>query len=292
MDLRRLLYFVAVAEEGNVGRAARRLHMSQPPLSQRIRELEAELGCTLFERTPSGMVLTAPGEVLLREARDVLSRMDVARERVLAAAGVQRLVIGVLGPGEEVLSARVAPRFRQAHPHAMVQLRQGEFTDPTIGLASGAVDLAITRGPFGATGLVVRKVAEEPCVVALPAGHALARADDGVRLAELAGCVWVRPPAESDALWRAFWQPAGEGDGPQVRSVDECLHAVLWNGAVAMLPAKVVPRYAVDGVVFRPILDAAPSALVLAWRRSDNSPLVAAYVRMFTDAHRRFTATA
>ncbi|MBG0831713.1 LysR family transcriptional regulator [Planomonospora sp. ID67723] len=285
MDLRRLLYFVTVAEEGNVGRAARRLHMSQPPLSQRIRELEAELGCALFERTPAGMCLTRPGEILLTEARDLLARVDSARERVRAAAGAQRLVVGVLGPGEQTLSARVAPVFRQAHPGARVELRQGGFSDPTMGLAAGAVDLAVTRAPFDTTGLVLQEVTEEPCVVVLPADHPLSGAR-AVRLADLAGCSWVRLPAEADAHWRAFWQPVGDAGGPEVRSVDECMHAVLWDGAVAMVPARVAQRSPAEGVVFRPITDAPPSRLVLAWRRTESSPLVSAYARLLAEVHR------
>ncbi|MFF5206430.1 LysR family transcriptional regulator [Streptosporangium sp. NPDC000396] len=285
MDLRRLAYFVAVAEEGNVGRAARRLHMSQPPLSQRIRELESELGCALFQRTPTGMRLTRPGEVLLGEARELLSRVDTAREKVRAAAGAQRLVVGVLGPGEQALSARVALNFRRAHPEARVELHQGGFSDPTMGLAAGVVDLAVSWAPFDTTGLVVQEVAEEPCVAVLPVGHPLSEAE-AVRLADLASCSWVRLPAEADTRWRAFWQPVGDGTGSEVRSVDECLHAVLWDGAVAMVPSRVTRHPPTEGVVFRPIVDAPPSRMVLTWRRSDASPLVTAYVRLFAEVHR------
>ncbi|MEJ3658880.1 LysR family transcriptional regulator [Actinomycetes bacterium KLBMP 9759] len=276
MDLRRLRYFVAVAEEGNVARAARRLHMSQPPLSRCIRELEADLGCTLFDRTPQGMRTTAAGVVFLADARELIDKLDRAGERARAAAGRRSLRVGVLGPGEAAMSGRTAEAFARAHPGVAVDLRQGDFTDPTVGLRTGQVDVAITWTPFDTTGIVTRTLREERCFAAVNAadplaGHAVITRED------LAGARSVRLP-DDDPLWRDFWQVSQRTDGTVARSVDECLHAIIWRGAVAKVPEQVVRRHTTDGIVCRPLAEAPVGRLVIAWRRGDRSPLISTYV--------------
>jgi DNA-binding transcriptional LysR family regulator len=106
MDLRLLRYFVAVAEERHVGRASSRLHMSQPPLSRAIRQLEDELGVLLFERTPKGVALTPAGTVLYEEAGALLGQADRIRSRVTAAAGAGSLTVGTLADAAEQVGGR------------------------------------------------------------------------------------------------------------------------------------------------------------------------------------------
>ncbi|MFD9353499.1 LysR family transcriptional regulator [Streptomyces sp. NPDC060031] len=281
--MRRLQYFVAVAEEGNVGRAARRLLMSQPPLSQRIRELEADLGCVLFVRTPRGMTLTPPGEVLLAEARRLLEGAERARDLVRRAAGQRVLRVGVLGPGEAALSASMAHTFTQQHEGVEVTLVQGDLRDPTLGLNAGNVDAAITFTPFTRTGLSTRTVRQERCYAAVPDSSPLAGASVLSR-ARLQDQLSIRLADDTDPLFRAYWQPGTSPDGPVVRSVDECLHAVLWRKAVALVPEQVVRGTPVEGITYVPVSDLPPVELVLAWRRSDRNPLVAHYVDAFCAA--------
>ncbi|MER6579705.1 LysR family transcriptional regulator [Nonomuraea sp. NPDC001023] len=275
MDLRRLQYFVVVAEEGNVGRAARRLLISQPPLSQRIRELEAELGCALFVRTTRGMILTMAGEVLLREARGLLAAAAGAVERVRQANGEPVLRIGVLGPAESALSAEAARSFTQRYPASRVQLRQGNVADPTIGLGRGEVDVAITFTPFDETGLAVHAVRAEPVYVALPMDDPLADRPSLDR-AELYGHRTVRLPSEADPTWVKFWQIPG--DGPVVRSLGEALHAVLWQQAAIFVPERTTRTNPVPGVRYVPLADHPSTHLVLARRSTDHSPLVTGYI--------------
>jgi DNA-binding transcriptional LysR family regulator len=286
MDLRRLGYFIAVAEEGNVGRAARRLHMSQPPLSQRIRELETELDCALFVRTPRGMELTEPGRVLLVEARSLLAGAEQARERVRRTAGDRVLRVGVLGPGESALSFPVAAAFGRSHPDTVVRLRQGDLRDPLVGLTTGQVDLAITFGPFDETGLTTRTVREDRCFAAVHADDPLARRRSLTRR-DLEGHTCVRLPQSADPLWRDFWQPTGTAAGPTVQSLDECLHSVLWQHSVALVPGQAVARHRVEGIVYRAVTDVPPSRLLLTWRRDDRSPLIDAYADAFCAAPAR-----
>ncbi|WP_079058181.1 LysR family transcriptional regulator [Streptomyces cellostaticus] len=284
MDLRGLRYFVTVAEEGNVGRAARRLHMSQPPLSQRIRVLEAELGCELFVRGPKGMKLTAAGDVLLEEAKALLAGAERARERVVQqVTGARVLRVGVLGPGEATLSAPVVAAFARSHPEAVVSLRQGDLADPTMGLAAGLIDVAITWTPFDETGLTVRAIQEDRCFAAVAARSPLAEKGSLTR-EDIDHTSSIRFPGGVDATWRAHWQPSVSGSGPEVHSLDECLHAVLWQQSIALVPESALERHAVEGITYRLVADVPRTRLVLARRRDDRSPLVTAYIEAFSAA--------
>ncbi|MEV4925348.1 LysR family transcriptional regulator [Streptomyces roseoverticillatus] len=276
MDLRALRCFVAVAEEGHFGRAAARLHLAQPPLSRRIRDLEADLGCRLFDRIPTGARLTPAGEVLLAEARDLLERAERARERVRGAEAGRVLVLGtVAGAGLEVGPVALAA-LRRDHPGVRVRLREAPITDPTAGLREGRVDLALTRLPFDTEGLRIRPLGEEPVVAVVPADDRLATRPR-LSAADLAERRRFRLPQGTDALWRAYWFAAEEGtSGPVVASVEECLHAVLWEGAVGLLPAGAAQRHARPGIAFVPVDGHPPSRVVTAWRAAVADPLVGA----------------
>lgn len=280
MDMRRLEYFVAVAEEGNVGRAARRLHMSQPPLSQRIRELEAELGCALFERTAKGMRLTQPGTVLLAEARALIGGMELARERVRRAAGGPVLRVGVLGPAEAALSEAVAHTFLRHCPDVTVRLCQGDFTDPAVGLAAGRVDITITVGPLDPAGFSIRRVRTQRCYAAVRATDPLASRTT-VSRADFRPEAAIRFPAVQDTVWTSYWQPAASAEGPLVHSVEECLHAILWQGAQALVPEQVTTGHRVPGITYVPVTDVPPAQVVLAARRAGHSAVVTAYEDAF-----------
>jgi DNA-binding transcriptional LysR family regulator len=179
VDLRRLRYFVAVAEECHFGRAAARLHVSAPPLSQRIRELEHELGVVLFERTSRKVRLTASGERLLVEARDVLRAMDrfdaVAAE---VAASAPTLTIGYCH-GSEGGVVRAMRAFRAQQPNATVRPEALTSLHIFDGLRSGRVRVGIVRGPVADPDHVASvPLARVPVDhVAVPPGHDLAKAE-------------------------------------------------------------------------------------------------------------------
>ncbi|MFF0410578.1 LysR family transcriptional regulator [Kitasatospora sp. NPDC004745] len=290
MDLRRLRYFVAVAEERHFGRAAARLHMSQPPLSQRIRELERELDCRLLERSAQGVLLTEAGAVLLAEARELLAAADRTRERVSRTGRRRTLRVGtVAGAGLE-LGPRAAEHFRRTHPEAEVRLCESELSDPTAGLRAGRVDIALTRLPFDTADLSLQPLGEEPLVAAVPAGDPLAEHAE-LRVGSLRARPWIRLPETADPDWRGYWLGAAAGplpgpgsaadrepSGPVVRSVAECLHAVVWQGAVGILPAGATHRHVTEGVAYVPLADYPPSRVVLAWREGAADPAVPAFV--------------
>ncbi|MVU81933.1 LysR family transcriptional regulator [Nocardia sp. ET3-3] len=164
MDLRSLRYFLAVARERHIGRAASRLHMTQPPLSRAIRELEDELGVILFERTPKGVTLTPAGAVMYDEAAAVLERADRLRNRVATAAGVATLTIGTLADTAAHVGGKVVSLFRAHHPHVNVGIHEADLGDPTAGLRTGLVEVTLTRTPSTTLGSTCACCARFPSV--------------------------------------------------------------------------------------------------------------------------------
>ncbi|NED13943.1 LysR family transcriptional regulator [Streptomyces sp. SID9124] len=274
-------YFVAVAEELHFGRAATRLHMSQPPLSRAIKQLEAEVGALLLIRSPAGVTLTPVGTVLLDEARALLDHADRVRARVSAAAGTTTLTVGILGDGTDPGATRLAAAFRRKHPGIDIRVRDTDLADPTCGLRAGLVDVALTRAPFDETALTVRTLRSDPVGVVLRADDPLAgRAR--LRPAELSDRRWFQFPPGTDPVWQSYWNGGRPREGPVVRAVQECLQAVLWNGTIGLAPLghDLPPELAVI-----PLTDMAPSRVVVAWNEGDGNPLIRSFARMATAAY-------
>ncbi|MFC7829053.1 LysR family transcriptional regulator [Streptomyces sp. NPDC057375] len=282
MELRTLRYFVAVAEELHFGRAAARLHMSQPPLSRAIKQLEAEVGAPLLVRSPTGVALTPVGTVLLDEARALLTHADRVRVRVGAAAGAATITVGILGNGGDPGASRLAAAYRRDHPGIDIRIRDTDLTDPTCGLRAGLVDVALTRAPFDETGLTVCALRTDPVGVVLRADDPLARRDR-LWLAELGDRHWFQFPQGTDPVWQSYWNGGRPREGPVVRAVQECLQAVLWNGTVGLAPlGDDLPAE----LVVVPLVDMAPSRVVAVWNEGDTNPLIRSFVEIATAAYR------
>ncbi|MER7540308.1 LysR substrate-binding domain-containing protein [Streptomyces sp. NPDC097704] len=282
MELRSLRYFVAVAEELHFGRAATRLHMSQPPLSRAIKQLESDVGAPLFTRSPKGVTLTPVGSVLLDEARALLDHADRVLVRLSAAAGVETITVGILGDGTDRGVARLAAAYRRSHPGIDIRIRDTDLTDPTCGLRAGLVDVALTRAPFDETALTVRVLRSDPVGVVLNADDPLARRD-GLRLAELSDRRWFRFPQGTDPVWQSYWNGGRPREGPVVRAVQECLQAVLWNGTVGLAPLGHDLPAELAAV---PLLDMSPSRVVAVWNEGDTNPLIRSFIEIATSAYR------
>ncbi len=287
MELRLLRYFVAVAEERHFGRAAARLHMTQPPLSRAIRQLEADLGVVLLHRSATGVELTVAGKALYTEARTLLEQAQQARGRVTAAAGTATLTVGTLGDTAGESNTRLAATFRRRHPEVAIRFREADFTDPTTGLRNGLVDVALTRSPFDDTGISVRVLRSDPVGAVLRTNDPLA-GRDALRLADLADRPWFQLPDGTDPLWRAYWNgatPVGEHRaGLVVRTVTECMQAALWNGMVGIAPlTHAVP----EGLTLVALTDMPPSPLVVAWAAEQESPLVRSFADVAVRTYRQ-----
>jgi DNA-binding transcriptional LysR family regulator len=285
VELRGLRYFVAVAEERHIGRAAVRLQMTQPPLSRAVRRLEDDLGATLFTRTPSGVELTEAGRTLYDDARPLLEHADRVETRVRSTAGRTVLTVGSLADAADLVGGRIVPAFRARHPHVSVRVHEADLGDPSAGLRTGLVDVALTRLPFTDDGLRSHVLQTEPVGLVVRDDDPLA-GRSSVRLAELPERRWVRLPADTDPVWSAYWTgPGSAGDqGTPMRTIQECLQAVLWDGRSALAPLdQLTPA----GLVTVPVADRPPSRLVLAWPAADPSPLVRSFVRAAAEAYRR-----
>lgn len=275
MELRTLRYFVAVAEELHFGRAAARLHISQPPLSRAIKQLETEVDAALFDRSSCGVRLTAVGAVLLDEARALLDQADRARARVAAAAGAATITVGILGNSTDPGATRLARAYHRRHPRVEVRVRETDLADPTCGLHAQLVDVALTRGPFDETGLTVRELRADPVGALLSADDPLARRDS-LKLADLADRHWFRFPEGTDPLWQSYWNGGEPREGPVVRAVQECRQAVLWNGTVGLTLLDHEPA---QGLAVVPLIDMPPSRVVVAWKEGDTNPLIRSFLQ-------------
>jgi DNA-binding transcriptional LysR family regulator len=289
MDLRSLRYFLAVAEERHFGRAAARLHMTQPPLSRAIKQLETDVGAPLLHRSPSGVTLTPAGAALYNEARDLLEHAEHARARVAAAAGTATFTIGTLADSGEEAGTGLADAFRERNPGVQVRVREADLTDPTTGLRAGLVEAALTRMPFDRAGISTRVLRSDPVGVVLRADDPLARRGS-LQVRDLEERSWFQFPEGTDPLWRAYWNGAAPGgpvrDGPVVRTVGEYVQAVLWNGTVGLAPLTPLGHAWPPGLTVVPLADMAPSRLVVAWNKADANPLIRSLTQVAAAVYR------
>ena len=290
MELRHLRYFRAVAEEKHFGRAARILHMAQPPLSQQIRQLEDELGVGLLRRTTRRVDLTPAGEAYLVRVRAILQAVDAARdEAVRIGSGLEgRLVVGCVGSATYSLLPTLARALREQLPGVDFAFR-GEMLSPDQldALRDGSIDLALLR-PFADlaldTGVVLTPLREEKYVVALPEGHRLA-GRNRVRVADLRDeDLIVHSGHGRSAMFDAVTALCRDaGFEPSIRhEVAETSTLVTFVAAalgVAVVPEPVT-ALVVAGTVYRPLATRARMDLVAATRADDDSALLARTLRV------------
>lgn len=177
IDLRQLRYFLAVSEELNFGRAALRLHISQPPLSRQIRQLEDQLGVALFLRSKSGVALTEAGAAFLPEVRRTLLQAEkaVAVARATRGADGGQFVVGYTTVFDRSAIPDVVDRLRQRFPNWRIVTRGKHSISLVRDIKKGAMDAAFIGLHIETQGLTVETILEEPLVVALPAKHRLAQ---------------------------------------------------------------------------------------------------------------------
>jgi DNA-binding transcriptional LysR family regulator len=176
IEIRHLRYFVAVAEELHFGRAAQRLHIAQPPLSQQIRRLEEMLGHALFLRTSRDVRLTAAGEELLERARHTLTKIeaDIAAAQRIGRGEGGALTVGFVGSGMLTALPKMLGRYRRQYPQVDLQLREFYTAGLVTTLLNGTVDVGFLRDSGEVDGLHVEVMTSEPFVVVLPRKHPLA----------------------------------------------------------------------------------------------------------------------
>jgi DNA-binding transcriptional LysR family regulator len=285
LDFRALRYFVVVAEELHFTRAANRLYIAQPALSEQIRRLEDELGVQLLRRTTRKVELTAAGEEFLSRARRILAEADEALAEASRAArgetGRLRVATGATAGVAQV--PEMLRAFREARPDVELDLRQSDWEDYTGGLRAGAVDAAFVWLPFEQEGLSLATLHVEPRVAVLEAGHPLA-AQGELRMEQLVDEPW--PWVDTDPVALAFWTCADYRGGataqrgPTIRSMEGMLEAVRAGLCVATVPRSQAQVSALPGIAFREVADLTPATLALVWRAADETPVVQALVEI------------
>jgi DNA-binding transcriptional LysR family regulator len=286
MELRHLRYFVAVAEELHFRRAAERLHMSQPPLSQQIRRLEEEVGATLLVRNQRRVELTAAGQAYLARSRDILAAVeDAAREaRRVQRGEVGRLDVGFVGSAMYSVVPEVLRAFRERFPDVGLRLRELGTTEQLRRLEDGRLDVGFLRPPGPRPGLSIETVLLEPVVAALPEHHPLAAAPE-VRVEDLAAAPLVLmtragAPGLRDALTRLTDGLAEDAIVQEVTEMQTLVGLVAAGVGVSLVPQSL-RALARAGVVYRDLTGDVPTVrLSAAWRSGDDSPVLAAFLEL------------
>ncbi|HEY8607324.1 MAG TPA: LysR substrate-binding domain-containing protein [Noviherbaspirillum sp.] len=294
IELRQLRYFLAVAEENHFGRAAARLHMTQPPLSQTIQALEADLGTPLFQRTRRSVGLTPAGAALLPEARRILQQAAALPElaRRAAAGESGTLTLSFVSTADYNVLPPLLREFRERYPQVRIELREATSDVQLADLMQGRIDAGLLIPPLdekARTELDYMTVLSEPLVLAAPQGLKALRSKGRAAAASLQAVAGLPliifprriAPALHDAILGCF-RDAGltPSIGQEAIQMQTIVGLVSAGMGIALVPQSV-SNLKRPGVEYRPL--AAASATVdtgLAWRRDNASPVLHAFLEL------------
>lgn len=283
MELRHLRYFVMLAETLHFGRAAARLHISQPPLTRQIRALEESLGTLLFIRSRQGVALSPAGAALLPEARRILRDAEALRDgaRHVAQGQIGKLRLGFISTAAYNVLPQLLPDFHRSHGGVQLQLQEATTDVQLAQLREGALDVGFVLPPVVDRALAYAPVHHEALIAALPANR---RWPAQLSLAALAEEAFVLfPRAAGSSLYdliigfcqRAGFSPRVEQEAIQMQTIVSLVAAGM---GVALVPASLMHMRR-TGVVYRPLKEKSPPVEIgLVWRSSDDSPAVQAFV--------------
>ncbi|MQT14694.1 LysR family transcriptional regulator [Segnochrobactrum spirostomi] len=281
MDLRQLRYFVAVAEERNVTRAAARLNIAQPPLSRQIQQLEAEIGAELFDRTARPLQLTPIGRLVLEQASQVLGRVADMREMVgrAVAAERRRFAIGFVASTIYGRLPQLIREFRGSAPNVDLSLVELVTLEQITALKEGRIDIGFGRISFEDDAVRRIVLRQERLIAAIPAGHPLAR-KDALSLQDLEGQPMVlyprRPrPSYADQVLRLLHDHGvAVRIGHEARELQIAIGLVAAEEGIAIVPESV-HKFQVEGVAYRDLAEPATSPIIMSHRAGDHSPELA-----------------
>ncbi len=285
IDLRKLRYFLAVAEDLSFTRAAHRLHITQPVLSRQIRAFETQLGVQLFIRDSTGTSLTRAGHLLLAEGATLASGAGALVTRLARiAAGTDTFTVGFM-PGLIITEPVSALAMR--HPDVEVSVLRTTWLDQVDVLLDGRVDIGYVRMPIDTVGLHTEYLFSEPRLAAIPLSHRLATRD-GVHLAELAGENMLQHPSgipEWQAILAERPDDAPDLTGMNFQSVEEKLEAVAARRGITVLPESTARYYSRPDIAYLPITDIPENEVRLAWAASRRSPLITQFAELARAPH-------
>lgn len=281
-------YFVVVAEEQNFSRAAERLHMAQPPLSDQIKRLENELGVQLFTRTSRGARLTEAGRLLLVEARRIFVQVEQTTEMVSRVGNgeVGRLTIGFVPSASNDVLPSVLRRFRDKYPDVQLYLQEMNPDWLVRGLYEGRIDVSFFYLPFEDGGLAHRPVSREPLVVALPEDHPLS-GEQELDLRNLAEEPFVLPAKyEMPGLHAQVMEACRQaGFVPQAVQKEIWLMQTIVGLVAGGLGVALVPSSLRNlrrkGVVYKTVRDLSPTVeMGVVWRHDEDAPVLHSFLKV------------
>jgi DNA-binding transcriptional LysR family regulator len=284
MDLRRLRYFVTVARLGSFTRAAAALNMAQPPLSQRIQELEAELGLTLLERDARPLRMTAAGRLLYEQAVQILGRTEAMLASLRRLTTQERPVfrLGLVPANFHGSLSRIIRRYRRALPGVEVRILEMNSLEQAEALRDGRIDAGISRLEVVAPGVSRIVLREEPLVAALPADHPLAALEEAMTLEALRHepfILYANPPRPSLAD-HVMTQFAARGIALsrilEVGQYDTAMIMIAAGEGVSVVPASARLVVTAD-IAYRPLVEQITSPIVLCHREDDETPELRAF---------------
>jgi DNA-binding transcriptional LysR family regulator len=287
MELRHLKYFLAVAEELHFGRAASRIYIAQPPLSQQIKQLEAEIGVKLFNRTKRTVELTEAGKVFQREAYAVLERLDkgIIKAQQAARGEAGWLSIGFVSSINYEILPNVLREFRRQCPDVEIFLQEMHNPEQTQSLLERRIHIGFARMPAESEDLIRKVVAREPLIVALPASNKLAE-KDVLRLSDLKSEPFIvfsqsLPSPLREYILRLC---AEAGFQPrivqQVGEIQTALGLVAAEIGVTLVPASTHNLHR-EGVVYKNLTEPQPIIeMTMQYRKDENSPVVARFLEV------------
>jgi DNA-binding transcriptional LysR family regulator len=276
-----LRYFATVAEEGQMTRAARRLQLAQPALSQAIARLEAQVGVKLLERNPRGVTVTPAGQAFLEKARAALEAVDQAEAtaRAWARAEAGRMLVGFLSMTPPMMAGELFERFGQQHPEVNLEWRELGYPSPDALAWLGNADAALSWMPPTGPGLARQVLRTSPLVAAVSERHPLADRDE-LTVEDLFDELFPGIVESCDPGWLGTWGLDRYRGGPARRTEDravspeEVASIVASGRAVTTVPQMVALPFHQLGIKSIPILDADPVALTLVWPEVNTAPLV------------------
>lgn len=294
IDLRHLRYFQAVAEELHFGRAAVRLHIAQPPLSQQIRRLEEEIGHPLFLRTSRSVKLTPAGRALFERARRTLQKVDDDLEAVRSVARGEAgvLKIGFVGSAMLTRLPSILDRYRRLYSRVQLHLNEFHTSQLLDALREGSVDVALARDAGAIDDLEIEHAFVEPFIAVVPKKHPLAaRATIPISRLRDEPFVWFPRSAGNYAWENAIGVLEQHGFHPKiVQEAPQWLTVVRLVGAglgVTIAPASVAQIVSPDVVCRKLSPSGGATSIDLVYRMKEPSPLVSAFCDLFRSSRRK-----
>lgn len=282
VQIRHVRSFIAVAQEKSFARAAKRLNVSQPALSQTIIQIEQTVGFPLFERTTRSVTLTPAGEKVLAKALAFNEAIELFQEgmRSLQSSLKSELQVGfMIGTAVEFLPA-IVREFEKARPDVSLCLKEFDFSDPSAGLRDKKVHCGIIRPPIDVDDIEIVEIARENCVACFPTGHRLGERS-AVTLSEILDEPIVAAP--TPGIWRDYWLANDyRHNGPakvsfEASTVESELQAVASGKGISITAESTAKYYSRPGVAFKTIADMPPCVMAVGYQRVPNG-LIAEFV--------------